>query len=152
MVELNNLQNTSRPFKRTKRVGRGMGSGLGKTSGRGHKGMGSRSGYQTRARYEGGQLPLYRKLPQRGFSTVQFQKRLDVINLGQIEDLFQDGEVVSVLSLREKGFLKGTSHGIKILGQGDLSKKVTIEASAISKSALDKLNNCGISYTIPAVN
>lgn len=151
MVELNNLQNVSRPFKRRKRVGRGMGSGLGKTSGRGHKGMGSRSGYQTRARYEGGQLPLYRKLPQRGFSTVQFQKRLDVINLGQIDELFHDGELVNVLALREKGFLKGNSYGIKILGHGELTKKVIIEASAISCSALEKLKTVGISYTIPSI-
>lgn len=147
-MELNNLQNSSRPFKKRKRVGRGMGSGLGKTCGRGHKGGGSRSGWEARARYEGGQLPLYRKLPQRGFSTLQFQKRLDIINLGQIEELFESGETVSVLTLRDKGFLKGTCYGLKILGHGELTKKVIIEASAISNSALEKLREQGIAYSI----
>ncbi len=151
MVELNNLQNIARPFKRKKRIGRGMGSGLGKTSGRGHKGMGSRSGYQIRARYEGGQLPLYRKLPQRGFSTIQFQKRLDVINLGQLEELYNDGDLVNILSLREKGLIKGNSYGIKILGHGQLSKKVTIEANAISEGALEKLEKQGIPCSIIAM-
>ncbi len=147
MLELNNLHNTSRQFKRRKRVGRGMGSGLGKTAGRGHKGMGSRSGYQERSRYEGGQLPLYRKLPQRGFSTIGFRKKLDSINLDQIEAIFEAGEVVNMLTLREKGFLKGASCGFKVLGNGDLAKKVTIEATAFSKSALEKLQSNGISFS-----
>src|SRR5262249_39578510 len=96
IMELHSLQNSSRPAKRRKRVGRGMGSGLGKTCGRGHKGAGSRAGYKTRARYEGGQLPLYRKVPGRGFSNARFQKKLDAINLNQIEKLFNDGDVVNL--------------------------------------------------------
>ncbi|KAM9975236.1 hypothetical protein ACTFIW_000863 [Dictyostelium discoideum] len=102
---------------------------------------------QERSRYEGGQLPLYRKLPQRGFSTVGFRKKLDSINLDQIEAIFEESEVVNMLTLREKGFLKGASCGFKVLGNGDLAKKVTFEATAFSKSALEKLQMNGISFS-----
>ncbi len=125
-----------------------MGSGLGKTCGRGHKGAGSRSGWKSRARYEGGQLPLYRKLPGRGFSNARFQKKLDAVNLGQIEALFNDGDVVNVQTLREAGFLSGSSYGIKVLSEGTLTKKVRIEAQAVSKKAEEKLQQAKISYTI----
>jgi large subunit ribosomal protein L15 len=147
-MELHGLTNESRPAKRRKRIGRGMGSGFGKTSGRGHKGAGSRSGWKSRARYEGGQLPLYRKVPGRGFSNARFQKKLDSINLGQIEQLFADGDVVNVQTLRDAGFLSGVSNGIKILSEGTLTKKVRIEANAISKKAEEKLQNAKISYTV----
>lgn len=147
-MKLHELKNTSRPFKRTKRVGRGIGSGMGKTSCRGHKGAGSRSGWKSRARYEGGQLPLYRKIPARGFSNARFQKKYDTINLGQIDKLFADGELVSVETLFEKGFLKGTSYGIKILSDGLLTKKVTIEAQCFSKKAEEKLSEAKIVFTL----
>jgi large subunit ribosomal protein L15 len=147
-MKLNELKNTSRPYKKPKLRGRGVGSKLGKTSGRGHKGAGSRAGWKSRARYEGGQLPLYRKTPERGFTRGRFLKRLDAINLEDIERLFNDGERVDLLALREKGILKGSSFGLKILGKGDLSKKVTIEANAISASAKEKLDRAGISCTI----
>ena len=130
------------------RVGRGIGSGRGKTSGRGHKGAGSRSGWKSRARYEGGQLPLYRKMPERGFTRGRFLRRLDSINLAEIELLFHDGDVVDLMALRDKGFLKGTTYGLKILGHGELTKKVTIEAHAISASAKEKLDRAGVSYSI----
>lgn len=148
-MELHTLQNTSRPRKRRKRVGRGIGSGLGKTCGRGVKGAGSRSGYKTRTRYEGGQLPLYRKLPQRGFSNAAFRSpRLDCINLAQIEDIFQDGETVSVNTLCEKGFLSNSTAGLKVLGHGVLTKRVRIEAQAFSASAEQKLQDATITYTL----
>lgn len=147
-MELHTLTNSSRPAKKRKRVGRGMGSGLGKTCGRGHKGAGSRSGWKSRARYEGGQLPLYRKLPGRGFNNVRFQKKLDAINLGQIEAIFSDGDIVNVETLHDAGFLSGVSYGIKILSEGTLTKKVRIEAQAISKKAEEKLQASQISYTI----
>lgn len=147
-MELHSLQNTTRPGKRRKRVGRGMGSGLGKTCGRGHKGAGSRAGYKTRARYEGGQLPLYRKVPGRGFSNVRFQKKLDAINLSQIEKLFADGDVVNLLTLRAAGFITGASNGFKVLSEGELTKKVRIEANAMSKKAEEKLQQARIQYTI----
>ena len=147
-MELQSLTNTTRPAKKRKRVGRGMGSGLGKTCGRGHKGAGSRSGWKSRARYEGGQLPLYRKVPGRGFSNARFQKKLDAINLGQIELLFDDGDVVNAQTLREAGFISGTSNGINVLSEGTLTKKVRLEVQALSKQAEEKLQQAKITYTI----
>ncbi len=147
-MELHTLSNTHRPAKKRKRVGRGMGSGLGKTCGRGHKGAKSRAGYKTRARYEGGQLPLYRKLPGRGFSNLRFQKKLDSINLGDIENIFNDGDVVNMQSLRSSGLIKGSSNGFKVLSDGELTKKVRIEANAMSKKAQEKLQQAQIQFTI----
>lgn len=147
-MELHTLTNTHRPAKRRKRVGRGMGSGLGKTCGRGQKGAGSRAGYKTRARYEGGQLPLYRKVPGRGFSNKRFQKKLDAINLSHIEMHFADGDVVNMQTLKKAGLVGGSSNGIKILSEGEITKKVRIEANAMSKKAEEKLQQAQIQYTI----
>lgn len=149
-MELHSLENATRAWKRRKRVGRGPGSGLGKTCGRGHKGAGSRSGWKARERYEGGQIPLYRKLPQRGFSNVVFQKRFDAINLRQIDRMFSDGDVVNLDTLRSHGFLKGPSNGIKLLADGELTKKVRVEVHAMSKQAEEKLKTAGIAYSIVA--
>jgi large subunit ribosomal protein L15 len=147
-MQLEELSNTSRPFKRRKRVGRGLGSKRGQTCCRGQKGAGSRSGWKSRDRYEGGQLPLYRKMPARGFSNARFQKKYDVINLAEIEALYADGEVVNLLTLREKQFLKGNTYGIKVLGDGDLTKKVSIEAQAFSQSTREKLQATGIPFVV----
>jgi large subunit ribosomal protein L15 len=147
-MELHSLQNETRAWKRRRRVGRGIGSGLGKTCGRGVKGAGSRSGWKSRDRYEGGQIPLYRKLPVRGFSRARFQKKLDCVNLGHVDRLFNDGDIVSLETLKAAGFLKGVSFGIKLLGEGDLTKKVTFEVSAISQQAEEKLKKIGVAYTI----
>ena len=147
-MKLNILKNSTRPYKQPKRRGRGVGSKLGKTSGRGHKGAGSRSGWKSRARYEGGQMPLYRRIPVRGFTRGRFLRRFDVINLGDIESLFNDGDIVSLQALRDKGFLKGNSFGLKVLGHGELTKKVAIEAAAVSESAKEKLERAGLSITI----
>lgn len=148
MLTLNSLKNEYRPKQAKKRVGRGSGSGLGKTCGRGNKGDGSRSGRKERHSYEGGQFPLFRKLPVRGFSNVEFKKNYYVVNLCEIDQLFADGETVSEISLREKGILKGHFDGIKVLGNGNLSKKVTIEANGYSASAKDKLDAAHISYSL----
>lgn len=147
-MELHSLTNSSRPYKRRKRVGRGMGSGLGKTCGRGQKGAGSRAGYKTRARYEGGQLPQYRKLPTRGFNNTRFQKKLDAINLGEIDTAFSDGDVVTLQTLRDAGLISGTSYGFKVLSEGEITKKIRIEANAMSKKAEEKLQQAQIQYTI----
>jgi large subunit ribosomal protein L15 len=147
-MKLNELKNSSRPYQRRKLLGRGVGSKRGKTCCRGHKGAGSRSGWKSRARYEGGQLPLYRKLPERGFSNAGFRKRLDSINLGDIDRWYEDGEVVNLLTLREKNIFKGVSYGLKVLGHGELTKKVTIEANALSEKAQEKLQQAGIVCTI----
>jgi large subunit ribosomal protein L15 len=145
MLTLESLQNSSRPYKRRMVVGRGPGSRRGKTSRRGQKGMKSRSGYQTRQGYEGGGVPLFKRLPTRGFTRGRFLRRLDVINLDQIEKLFKEGEIVSLESLREKNYIKGTSYGIKILGNGTLTKKVSFQVEAVSETAKEKLKQVGIS-------
>lgn len=148
MSNLNSLTNETRPAKTSKRVGRGIGSGVGKTCGRGHKGMGSRAGCKSRAGYEGGQFRTFMKLPIRGFSNVPFQKRLNTINLDQIEALYNDGETVNMESLLSHGFISGKSYGIKILGKGELTKKVKIEANAVSDGAREKLAKAHISITL----
>jgi len=147
MLNLSHMENTHGRKKR-KRVGRGTGSGMGKTSGRGEKGAGSRSGYKRRLGYEGGQFRLFMKLPERGFSNVRFAKRLDTINLGQIDTLFEDGETVDEQSLRKRGFFNGKTYGIKLLGKGELTKKVTIEVDDISVGARDKLRKSKISFSL----
>jgi large subunit ribosomal protein L15 len=146
-MKLNQMKNSSRPSKRRKRLGRGMGSNRGKTCCRGVKGAGARSGWKSRARYEGGQLPLYRRLPVRGFTRGRFLKRFETINLSQIDAVFNDGDTVSIETLRQKGFLKGRIHGVKILGDGEISKKISIEASCFSVSAREKLDKAGLKYT-----
>lgn len=138
-TRLEALKNSSAVRKRKKLVGRGPSSGRGKTCGRGNKGSGARSGYKVRLGSEGGGVPLHRKVPTRGFSHAKFRKSLDVINLGLIERLYSDGEIVSMETLREKGFIRGRSHGIKILGYGELKKKVTFEGVAMSSGAKKKL-------------
>lgn len=139
MMNLHSLKDISRKRKSRKRVGRGMGSKLGKTCGRGEKGAGSRAGYKRRWGKEGGQMPLYMKLPIRGFNNARFRKALDVVNLEQIEAVFQDGETVNIESLRQRGFISGKTHGIKLLGNGEIKKKLKIEIQAISKGAREKL-------------
>lgn len=146
-LTMETLQNVSRPKKKRKLLGRGPGSKKGKTSGRGVKGMGARSGYKARHGYEGGGVPLHRKVPTRGFSNAQFRVELDVINLAQIEAIFKDGETVSLETLQNKGYLKGPSHGIKVLGNGKLTKKVIFQVEGISESAKQKLNEAGISIS-----
>lgn len=148
MITLHSLKNTSRPKKVSKRVGRGPGSGLGRTCGRGNKGDGSRSGRKERHSYEGGQFPLFRKLPERGFSNAAFKKSFFVINLGQITEWFEDGDKVNETSLRDRSFIKGRIDGIKVLGTGEIQKKVTIEADAFSATAKEKLDAAKVNYSL----
>ena len=125
-----------------KRVGRGSGSGLGKTSGKGHKGQNARSGGGVRPLFEGGQLPLYRRLPRRGFSNALFKVRYATIN---VEDLnvFEDNTLVTPALLKETGMVKKQLNGIKVLGNGKLEKKLTIQAHKFSTSALEKIKESG---------
>jgi large subunit ribosomal protein L15 len=141
-----NLHSLAPKRDNVKRLGRGPGS-KGKTSGRGQKGAGARSGAKRRLTYEGGQFRLFQKLPTRGFTRGRFQKKLDVINLYQIDQIFEDGEVVNVDTLKEHGFLSNGSHGLKVLGEGELTKKVSIEAKLYSKSAQEKLEKAQITFT-----
>ncbi len=150
MLELHDLKDTFRVRKRVQRVGRGIGSKRGKTSTRGQKGFGSRSGYTSYYGREGGQMPLYRKLPKRGFSNEQFAALpAYVMNLDEIHEIFQDGEVVSEIVLRQRGIIRGhKTRGLKVLGNGVCTRKVTIEADAISAAAAEKLGQAGIAFTI----
>jgi len=146
-MRLSELKNSHRKPKRCKRVGRGPGSKRGKTSCRGHKGDKSRSGYKRREGKEGGQLPLFQKLPGRGFSNARFKVAIYEINLGRLDQYFEDGELINKETLMEKGFpMRRMKGGFKVLSQGDLTKKVVIEANAYSKNAVQKLEEKGIEF------
>ena len=123
------------------RKGRGHGSGNGKTAGRGHKGQWARSGGGVRTGFEGGQMPLSRRIPKRGFNNI-FAKPLEAINVSALEK-FEDGAVVDAKALLEKGILSKCEYGVKILGNGQLSKKLTVQASAFSASAKEKIEAAG---------
>ena len=130
--------------KKPKRVGRGPGSGLGKTSGRGHKGQKSRSGGGISRGFEGGQMPLRRRLPKRGF-TNPFRKEWAVVNIGRL-DIFEEGAVVDIEVMLRSGLIKRVCDGVKILGKGEISKKLTVKAHAISEGALAKIEKAGGKY------
>lgn len=125
-----------------KRLGSGRGSGLGKTSGKGQKGQKARSGGGKGAVFEGGQLPLYRRLPKRGFTNAKFKVEYAVINLDDL-NRFEDGTVVTHALLKEVGLIKNQLDGIKVLGTGELTKKLTIQANKFSASALVKIEKSG---------
>ena len=124
-----------------KRKGRGHGSGNGKTGGRGHKGQKARSGGKVRAGFEGGQMPLVRRIPKRGFINI-FAKPLTAINL-TVLNRFEDGAVVDAAALIEKGILSSCPYGLKVLSNGNLTKKVTVKAAAFSQSAKEKIEQAG---------
>ena len=132
--------------KDTKRKGRGHGSGNGKTAGRGHKGQNARSGGGVRIGFEGGQMPIYRRLPKRGFNNV-FALKYAEINVSDLNK-FEDGAVVDAASLKEAGIIKKTLDGIKVLGNGEVSKKVTVKAAKFTKSAADKIVAAGGKYEV----
>ncbi len=128
---------------RRKRLGSGESSGLGKTCGRGHKGQKSRSGGGPRSTFEGGQMPLYRRLPKRGFNNANFKKIYAVVNVGLLEDRFDEGALINDQSLREQGIVKGKYDGIKILGAGEVSKKFKLSVNKVSDSAKEKIEKAG---------
>lgn len=129
--------------KRRKRLGRGPGSGLGKTAGKGHKGQNARSGGGVRPGFEGGQMPLYRRIASRGFSNYPFKKTNKVINIAVIEASYNDNEKVDLQSLREKSIIKKNDCNVKLLGDGDLTKKLEVCLSNISGSAREKIEKAG---------
>lgn len=141
-MKLHELEKNIGATHSKKRVGRGSGSGLGKTSGKGHKGQKARSGGSINPVFEGGQLPLYRRIPKRGFSNALFKTEYAIVN---VEDLnnFENGTVVTPALLRETGMVKKQLSGIKVLGEGKLEKKLTIQAHKFSKSALEKIKESG---------
>ena len=124
-----------------KRLGRGVGSGLGKTSGKGHKGAKARSGGGKRPGFEGGQMPLYRRVPKKGFTNI-FRMEYAEVNVGQLE-VFTEGTVVNVELLKAAGIIKKTLDGVKVLGNGELTKKLTVEAAKFTESAKEKIEAVG---------
>lgn len=141
-MDLSNLK----PAKGSKqsnnfRKGRGHGSGNGKTAGKGHKGQKARSG-APRPGFEGGQMPLYRRIPKRGFKNPNY-KDIVAINVDRLENKFNDGDVVTIEALQEKGIISKPKDGVKILGNGELTKKLTVQVNAFSKSAIQKIEALG---------
>ncbi len=141
-MKLHELEKNIGATHAKKRVGRGSGSGLGKTSGRGQKGQKARSGGSINPVFEGGQLPLYRRLPKRGFTNGKFKTRYAVINLTDLNN-FEDGTVVTPALLKETGLIKNQLDGIKVLGNGKLEKKLTIQANKFSTTAKEKIEESG---------
>ena len=141
MMDLGTLKPTKGSISSSKRIGRGNGSGQGRTAGKGHKGYQSRSGTKNRFHFEGGQTPLMRRLPKRGFSNYGFRKEVQIVNLGKIASL--KIEKVNANILHEKGVIKKTDVPIKILGNGDIKDPVDITADMFSKSAIEKLEKAG---------
>ena len=129
--------------KNKKCLGRGAGSGSGKTSGKGHKGQKARSGGGTRPGFEGAQMPLYRRVAARGFSNYMFKKTFVPVNLFLLDKNYSDGEVVSLETLIEKGLIKKSEKNVKILGNGELSKKLDVQVEMVSAGAVEKIEKAG---------
>ena len=142
-MKLHDLKPTEGSRHRRRRVGRGESSGLGKTCGKGHKGQKSRSGASIRPSFEGGQMPLARRLPKKGFNNAQFKTNFAIVNVSDLEEKFSDGDDVNEESLRACVLVKGVCDAIKVLGSGDLSKKLTVTADKLSATAREKIEKAG---------
>ena len=147
MIRLHNMQTRPGSKHRVKRLGCGESSGHGKTSGKGHKGQKARSGGSLRLGFEGGQMPLIRRLPKRGFNNAAFHKNYAVVNLSDLSS-FKEGTVVNEQLLRESNLVRGNGAGLKILGDGELKHALSIEADKISASAREKIEKAGGSVTL----
>ncbi len=147
MIRLHNMRTRPGSKHRVKRLGCGESSGHGKTSGKGHKGQKARSGGSIRLGFEGGQMPLIRRLPKRGFNNAAFHKNYAIVNLSDLAS-FKEGTVVNEQILREAKLLRGNGAGLKILGDGELKHALTIEADKISTSAREKIEKAGGSVTL----
>lgn len=141
-MKLDELRPAAGSSREAYRKGRGHGSGNGKTAGRGHKGQKARSGGGVRPGFEGGQTPLYRRMPKRGFNNKNFATVYAAVNISAL-DVFEDGAVVDAAALAEAGLIKKLYDGVKILGNGDLSKKLTVKAARFTKSASEKIEKAG---------
>ena len=140
-MKLHELQPAAGSTSAPKRLGRGVGSGLGKTSGKGHKGAKARSGGGKRPGFEGGQMPLYRRVPKRGFTNI-YRTDYATVNVGGLE-IFENGTVVTAETLKEAGLISKVMDGVKILGNGELTKKLTVEAAKFTGSAKEKIEALG---------
>ncbi len=143
MTDLSNLKPPEGATQSRKRVGRGHGSTFGGTSGRGDKGQNARSGGPRHPRFEGGQTPIYRRLPKFGFSNVNFRTEFSIVNIDELEETFDDGDVVDVQTLIDEGLAKGNQDGIKILGRGELTTELTVKAHKFSESAQAAIEDVG---------
>ena len=141
-MKLHELSPAAGSTKERKRIGRGAGSGQGKTAGKGHKGQKARAGRGMRPGFEGGQMPLQRRLPKRGFNNI-FRKVIVAINVSDLNAKFENGAVVDAQALLDAGVLSKCVYGVKILGNGEITKKLTVKASAFSKSAKAKIEAAG---------
>ena len=142
-MRLHDLKPNRGAVKRRKRIGCGESSGHGKTSCKGHKGQKALAGKGIRPGFEGGQMPLFRRLPKKGFSNAQFKTVFEVVNLSSLEKHFEDGGVVNEESLREKGLVNRRCDAVKILGHGELSRKLTVQVAHVSGSAREKIEKAG---------
>ena len=141
-MKLNELYSVEGSVKNRKRLGRGQGSGTGKTSGKGEKGQNARSGGGVRPGFEGGQLPLFRRLAKRGFNNYNFRTVYSTVNISDL-NRFEDGAVVDIALLKEVGLINKELDGVKVLGEGSLEKKLTVKAHKFSRTALEKLEKSG---------
>ncbi|MCR5523226.1 MAG: 50S ribosomal protein L15 [Clostridia bacterium] len=141
-MKLHDLSPAAGSVKERKRIGRGPASGQGKTAGKGHKGQLARAGRGMRAGFEGGQMPLQRRIPKRGFNNI-FATELAIANIATLDKYFEDGATVTVEDLLEKGIIKKTLDGVKILGRGEITKKLTVQANAFSETAKSKIEAAG---------
>jgi len=139
-MNLSQLKPPAGQKKARKRIGRGMGSGHGKTSTRGHKGQRAGTGFGQKRGFEGGQMPLHRRLPKRGFTNI-FKKKFAIVNLGRLEKL--EGDTFNPDRLKELGLIQNLGEGLRVLGTGQLTRKITVEAHHFSKSALEKIQKAG---------
>ncbi len=141
-MKLHELAPAAGSTKEVKRIGRGHGSGNGKTAGKGHKGQKARSGGSIRPGFEGGQMPLQRRMPKRGFNNI-FAKEFAAVNVSELEKRFEDGAEVDAQALIEAGAIKNAKDGIKILGNGELTKKLTVKAAKFTAAAKEKIEKAG---------
>ena len=142
MMKLHELSPMAGSTKERKRIGRGPASGQGKTAGKGHKGQLARAGRGMRPGFEGGQMPLQRRVPKRGFNNI-FRKEIAKVNVSSLDKVFDDGAVVTIDALLEKGLIKKALDGVKVLGNGEITKKLTVQVNAFSESAKQKIEAAG---------
>jgi large subunit ribosomal protein L15 len=142
-MRLHNIKPNPGAKHRRKRLGIGESSGKGKTSGKGHKGQKARSGGSIRLGFEGGQMPLYRRLPKRGFNNKEFKMFYGVVNLDSLEKTFAAGDTINEETLRKSGLVNGRFDGVKVLGRGELTKALTVEVDEISETARTKIEKAG---------
>lgn len=142
-MHIADITKTAGAHRKRKRIGRGLGSGHGKTCGRGHKGGGARAGWKRRGLQEGGQMTTYRRIKKRGFSNAQFEHRFSVVNVGALERIFPDGAHVTPEAMAVAGLIRTATMPVKILGDGKLSKKLNVEAAKFSRAAEEKIKAAG---------